>query len=276
MCRAAVVAGAGVVLLGPAVGVASAAGGAGAGVRPAAGARAVFVAAWGRAREVPGIGRLNTGGGAAITAVSCPSAGNCSAGGYYTPAAEPGYASAQVFVVSEVHGIWGRAREVPGTAALNWAGGATVNSVSCASAGNCTAGGYLNADSGADQAFVASEVHGTWGRARAIPGGARGREGSFVTSVSCAAAGNCSAGGTYTDSSGHSQAFVVNQVHGTWGQARQVPGTAVLDQSGYAAVTAVSCAPAGTCSAGGLYNDSSGQEAFIVNKGPGSNPSQDK
>jgi D-alanine-D-alanine ligase-like ATP-grasp enzyme len=448
MCRAAVVAGAGVVLLGPAVGVASAAGGAGAGVRPAAGARAVFVAAWGRAREVPGIGRLNTGGGAAITAVSCPSAGNCSAGGYYTPAAEPGYASAQVFVVSEVHGIWGRAREVPGTAALNWAGGATVNSVSCASAGNCTAGGYLNADSGADQAFVASEVHGTWGRARAIPGGARGREGSFVTSVSCAAAGNCSAGGTYTvnfsyaqafvvsevhgtwgraeevpgtaalnhgnayvysvscaaagncsaggqyddnsggvqgfvasqvhgtwgrarevpgtaalnqgggavinsvscasagdcsaggvyrdrsrraqafvvtqvhgtwgkaeevpgaaalnqggyaggpgaqvtsvscaaagncsaggtytDSSGHSQAFVVNQVHGIWGQARQVPGTAVLDQSGYAAVTAVSCAPAGTCSAGGLYNDSSGQEAFIVNKGPGSNPSQDK
>jgi D-alanine-D-alanine ligase-like ATP-grasp enzyme len=393
MCRAAVVAGAGVVLLGPAVGVASAAGGAGAGVRPAAGARAVFVAAWGRAREVPGIGRLNTGGGAAITAVSCPSAGNCSAGGYYTPAAEPGYASAQVFVVSEVHGIWGRAREVPGTAALNWAGGATVNSVSCASAGNCTAGGYLNADSGADQAFVASEVHGTWGRARAIPGGARGREGSFVTSVSCAAAGNCSAGGTYTvnfsyaqafvvsevhgtwgraeevpgtaalnqgggavinsvscasagdcsaggvyrdrsrraqafvvtqvhgtwgkaeevpgaaalnqggyaggpgaqvtsvscaaagncsaggtytDSSGHSQGFVVNQVHGIWGQARQVPGTAVLDQSGYAAVTAVSCAPAGTCSAGGLYNDSSGQEAFIVNKGPGSNPSQDK
>jgi D-alanine-D-alanine ligase-like ATP-grasp enzyme len=266
MCRAAVVAGAGVVLLGPAVGVASAAGGAGAGVRPAAGARAVFVAAWGRAREVPGIGRLNTGGGAAITAVSCPSAGNCSAGGYYTPAAEPGYASAQVFVVSEVHGIWGRAREVPGTAALNWAGGATVNSVSCASAGNCTAGGYLNADSGADQAFVASEVHGTWGRARAIPGGARGREGSFVTSVSCAAAGNCSAGGTYTVNFSYAQAFVVSEVHGTWGRAEEVPGTAALNH-GNAYVYSVSCAAAGNCSAGGQYDDNSGGvQGFVASQ----------
>jgi D-alanine-D-alanine ligase-like ATP-grasp enzyme len=266
MCRAAVVAGAGVVLLGPAVGVASAAGGAGAGVRPAAGARAVFVAAWGRAREVPGIGRLNTGGGAAITAVSCPSAGNCSAGGYYTPAAEPGYASAQVFVVSEVHGIWGRAREVPGTAALNWAGGATVNSVSCASAGNCTAGGYLNADSGADQAFVASEVHGTWGRARAIPGGARGREGSFVTSVSCAAAGNCSAGGTYTVNFSYAQAFVVSEVHGTWGRAEEVPGTAALNH-GNAYVYSVSCAAEGNCSAGGQYDDNSGGvQGFVASQ----------
>jgi hypothetical protein len=213
MCRAAVVAGAGVVMLGPAVGVASAAGGAGAGVRPAGGAWAVFGAAWGRAREVPGTGRLNTGGWAAITAVSCSSAGNCSAGGYYTPAAEPGYASTQVFVVSEVNGTWGRAREVPGTAALNWAGGARVNSVSCASPGNCSAGGYLNGDSGADQGFVVSEVHGTWGKARQVPGTAALNTGgeATLTSVSCAPAGTCSAGGLYTDNSGRRQAFVVNK-----------------------------------------------------------------
>src|SRR6516162_9675591 len=37
-------------------------------------------------------------------------------------------------------GTWGRAREVPGTAALNHVY-AQVNSVSCASAGNCAAGG---------------------------------------------------------------------------------------------------------------------------------------
>jgi len=32
-----------------------------------------------------------------------------------------------------------------------------------------------------------------------------------VTSVSCRPAGRCAAGGTYTDASGHTQAFVVNQ-----------------------------------------------------------------
>jgi hypothetical protein len=32
-----------------------------------------------------------------------------------------------------------------------------------------------------------------------------------VKSVSCAPAGNCAAGGFYTDRSGHSQAFVVSQ-----------------------------------------------------------------
>jgi hypothetical protein len=32
-----------------------------------------------------------------------------------------------------------------------------------------------------------------------------------VSSVSCASAGNCSAGGFYKDSSGHQQAFVVSQ-----------------------------------------------------------------
>jgi hypothetical protein len=33
----------------------------------------------------------------------------------------------------------------------------------------------------------------------------------MVLSLSCASAGTCSAGGQYTDSSGHSQAVVVSQ-----------------------------------------------------------------
>jgi hypothetical protein len=39
-------------------------------------------------------------------------------------------------------GTWGTAQEVPGTAALNIGGAAQVNSVSCGSAGNCSAGGF--------------------------------------------------------------------------------------------------------------------------------------
>ncbi|HEY2080324.1 MAG TPA: hypothetical protein VGH53_28690, partial [Streptosporangiaceae bacterium] len=36
---------------------------------------------------------------------------------------------------------WGKAQEVPGTAALNTGHRAGISSVSCASAGNCSAGG---------------------------------------------------------------------------------------------------------------------------------------
>ena len=52
---------------------------------------------------------------------------------------------------------WPNAGEVPGTAALNTGGYAEVNSVSCASAGNCSAGGYYNDSSGNRQAFVISQ-----------------------------------------------------------------------------------------------------------------------
>jgi hypothetical protein len=94
--------------------------------------------AWGNAEEVPGTAALNQGGNAFITSVSCGSAGNCGAGGYYRDSS----GHFQAFVVSQVNGTWHTAIEVPGTAALNQGGNAEIASVSCASAGNCGAGGY--------------------------------------------------------------------------------------------------------------------------------------
>src|SRR5215472_5207950 len=125
MRRAAVVAGAMVVLLGPVAGLASA--GAVATTRLAPGPDRSG-GTWGEAIEVPGTAALNTGGYAAFGSVSCASAGNCSAGGDYI-----GSSGQQVFVVSQVDGTWGKAIEVPGTAALNTGGHAVIASVSCAS-----------------------------------------------------------------------------------------------------------------------------------------------
>src|SRR5215470_296411 len=108
----------------------------------AGGARALSGRAWGAAEEVPGTAALNAGGNAGVNSVSCPSAGNCSAGGWY--AVSPGLH--QTFVVSQVHGAWGTAAEVPGSAALNAGGFALINAVSCTSAGDCSAAGqYLDA-----------------------------------------------------------------------------------------------------------------------------------
>src|SRR5689334_2618782 len=87
-----------------------------AGTRAAAGARAAASGGtWGIAKEVPGAAALNKGGFAQLLSVSCGRAGSCSAGGSYTDASGHG----QAFVAVEARGIWGRAEEVPGTAALN-------------------------------------------------------------------------------------------------------------------------------------------------------------
>jgi len=63
------------------------------------------------------------------------------------------------------------------------------------------------------QAFVISEVNGTWGDAIEAPGSAALNTGdnANVTSVSCPHTGSCAAGGSYFDSSFHSQAFVISQ-----------------------------------------------------------------
>src|SRR5258707_9868929 len=80
-----------------------------------------------------------------------------------------GSGNVQAFVVSERHGLWGRAIEVPGSAALNKGGFANPMSVSCASAGNCAAGGVYTHGSGNEQAFVVSGLHSLWGRANEVP-----------------------------------------------------------------------------------------------------------
>jgi hypothetical protein len=88
-----------------------------------------------------------------------------------------------------------------------------ITSLSCAPPGNCSAGGLYGDTSGHEHAFVASEVAGTWQAAVEVPGTAGLNAGGHaqVNSVSCGSAGNCRAGGVYTDSSGHGQGFTANK-----------------------------------------------------------------
>src|SRR5580698_2050285 len=272
---------------------------------------------WGTAIEVPRLATLNTGGNAQVTSLSCASAGNCAAGGFYSSDGDQ-----QAFVVSEKNGSWGKAIEVPGSAALNTGMSAGVGSVSCASAGNCAVAGTYRAN--APEAFFVSEKNGSWGKAIEVPGSAAFGV-ATVASVSCASAGNCAAagfsgsitndapsgplvvsekngtwgnaievpglaalnvggnanvesvscgqarycaaGGTYRDGAGHQQAFVVSDINGAWGTAIEVPGSAALNTGGSAQVTSVSCASARYCAAGGYYMTSSGDdEAFVVSR----------
>jgi hypothetical protein len=174
-------------------------------------------------------------------------------------------------VAVEAGGRWQAAEEAPGTAALNYGGGAAMASVSCASAGDCSAGGSYRDRSGHQQAFVAVEAGGRWQAADEVPGTAGLNRGgnAYVESVSCAPAGYCSAGGSYADGSGHQQAFVAVEAGGRWQLAEEVPGITALNLGGTALIESVSCASAGTCSAGGDYLHGSRVEAFVVNETAG-------
>ena len=216
--------------------------------------------------------------------MSCASAGNCSAGGYYWNPT-----TSQAFVVSQVHGTWGNAMEVPGTAALNRGGDAVGQlgvvrfggqlqrrrvlhrrsgarpgvrgqpgerhlgqrrarcparppstpavmprsiSVSCASAGNCSAGGRYT-----DSLRPLPGVRGQPGERRLGQRRARCPAPPRSTRAGCARSTRCRAprrataapAGTTRTPPATRQAFVVSQVNGTWGNAKQVPGTAALN-----------------------------------------------
>jgi hypothetical protein len=216
---------------------------------------------WGRAIQVPGLAALNGYGDAQVNSVSCGAAGSCAAGGSY------GGGGLQAFVAVERNGVWGRAIEVPGLAALSSLGFAQVTSVSCGAAGSCAAGGYYVDRHNDWQGLVALERNGRWGRASYVPGLAALNKGGTarVTSVSCAPAGGCVAGGYYVDRHRNDQGFVAVERNGRWGRASYVPGLPALDKGGSAGVSAVSCGPEGGCAAGGAYTDRRGhQQAFAV------------
>jgi hypothetical protein len=213
-----------------------------------------------RAENLPGLAALNHGR-AQVNALSCPSAGDCALGGYYTDST----GHSQAFLASQAGGRWARATEVPGTAELNIGDSAQLMALSCASAGNCVAGGYY-ASSHGQQGFLIAENRGTWDRARPVPGLAALNSGGLasVTALSCASAGNCAAAGSYVSGS-HMPAFVVTETHGRWGTAQPVTGPSALPNRGVV-VLAISCTSTGNCTAGGTARAGSGSTLFAVSE----------
>jgi len=211
---------------------------------------------WGSAMAVPGIAALSKGQGSALGTVSCPAAGDCTAGGSYTSGYYPDGHDAKTtgFVISEVNGSWETAQDVPGLAALDTGGGAGVAAVSCAAPGDCGAGGsYQVASSGPgcckSMAFVVSQVKGAWGTAQRIAGSAG------IGGVSCAAPGDCAAVGG---------GLVVSQSGGAWGQAQELAPAG--SPFGKANLVVVSCGAPGDCTAGGI-GDKEARALLATEKG---------
>jgi hypothetical protein len=154
---------------------------------------------WSAPVILPGITALSKRNDATLDALTCPTPGNCVAGGsYYRPVGNAlGEPYQEAFVASEVNGRWSPAAEVPAIARLTAGGLAQVLTISCASAGDCAVGGSYQDGAGDTVTFVANQVRGRWGAALPVPGtgGAGGAGGSWVTSLTCTAAATCVAAG---------------------------------------------------------------------------------
>ena len=157
---------------------------------------------WGPMREVAD--SLNKGESAQVNQVSCGvspklvSIITCAAVGFYTTSTGLG----QAFTATMANGKGGFAQ---------------LNSVSCPTAGNCSAGGSYAPSNTSTQPFVVTEKNGTWGKATAVPGSATLNTGKdmFVTEVSCASPGKCSATGDFHTSKHSQGVWVASQKGGT-------------------------------------------------------------
>jgi hypothetical protein len=142
---------------------------------------------------------------------------------------------------------------------------ATLDAVSCSSATRCTAVGSYEDDNGYDYGLVDTLSGGTWtAMAAPLPGNA-GTDGdgygdAFLNAVSCPSATSCAAVGSYEDNGDYMMALVDTLAGSAWsgGEAPLPAGAGGDGSDGYATLYAVSCPTAGTCAAGGRYEDTNG------------------
>ncbi|MGH2860387.1 MAG: hypothetical protein ACRDLT_02655 [Solirubrobacteraceae bacterium] len=202
--------------------------------------------------------KLSDGGG--LADISCAAPGDCTAVGRYTDAHRTDHG----VVFSEVHGHWstGVPLRLPVNAIRSpKPKSSTVDllvlaGVSCSSVGNCLAVGNYETNAEVWEAMIVVERDGHWLRAITAPlpaGAPIAGQNAVLLSVTCNAAGQCSAAGEYVDSSGHQQSLLVSGSGENWSAAPTPapPNDANSDPNILPA--SIACASGGECAAVGTY-----------------------
>jgi hypothetical protein len=195
-----------------------------------------------------------------LTSVSCASAGNCTAVGIYRAT---GSTAMQGLLLTQTSGIWAKGVQASLPGGPEPDADFELNSVSCASAGNCTAVGDVSFGTTTGGVFV-TQTSGVWADVEpAIP--PVSFEVTNLSSVSCASAGNCTAvGEAFNGNGGGSMDQLFTQSSGAW--APGVGAVLPADAATNPIVTSpsVSCASAGNCTAVGDYKDGSGTSQGVL------------
>ena len=164
-----------------------------------------------------------------VKSVSCPSSGNCTAVGEYID--DSGIL--QGLMLTETAGVWGTGVESILPANASATEDVYLNSVSCASPGNCSAVGHYNDHGEYGDGLLLTEQAGVWEPGIEAPAPNAAPYGVELAAVSCASAGNCAAVGT----------LVLNETAGVWSNGS--------DAALFGELRSVSCAAPGSCSAAG-------------------------
>lgn len=223
---------------------------------------------WGFPTELPDFTTLSSQDASAISAVSCTSATACVGVGTYLVNST---SIAQPITYSETNGVWAVPIEAPGAASINPSGIALVTSLECPSGTTCVVGGAVATLTTPESLvpFLIEDNNGVWGSVQAVPGAAalsRIADAALI-SLSCGAVGDCVAGGFYYDVTGGSQAFVVSEVGGVWGNATQLFATQLLGSGLSNTLNDIDCPSAGNCAAVGGFADSANvSQPFVVDE----------
>jgi hypothetical protein len=214
---------------------------------------------WGHAKKVDGVASLLRGGNSSISAVSCTSVGECSAGGLIIGnSASAMKTGMKVFTVDEVDGVWGKAHSVKGMPTTDM----QAPVIRCSRSGFCV--GYSNPSllsiEPPSAPYVFDEVNGAWSRAQIVPGLSKlpgykdaPYASKHIASFSCSADGSCAIVGTYESSLtpvNRWTAFTDEFEYGAWQDAATVT-TNIVASKASSFMDSVGCDPNGDCVAAG-------------------------
>ncbi len=164
---------------------------------------------------------------------------------------------------------WAPGAVVPPPVSAGAQPGVVVTSMSCPSAGNCSAVGSYTDSSGHTQGVLATESGGHWttsSAAKLPPNIDAVNPDVSLTSVACVSAGNCTAVGSFLDINGLTQGLLLTEASGIWGTGREVVHPIGVSVSGNPQIdlTSVSCATATNCLVVGTYSDSWGRPQGLL------------
>jgi hypothetical protein len=118
-------------------------------------------------------------------------------------------------------------------------------------------------------AIPAAATLPAWNDAKsvALPSGAKGIPDGFLPTLTCVSAGNCEAGGSYTDANNRVEGLILTESNGVWTAPTSLkpPAGAAADPG--VTIYTLSCGAVGDCGAAGSYEDSAGDTlAFYANE----------
>lgn len=209
----------------------------------------------------------------ALNDVSCSSAQNCVAVGDYHDENN----AEQGLIETETAGNWTASEADLANLSTPSDPQVELESVSCPVDGSCSVVGIYLDSGNSYEGLLVAETAGAWQPATeaTLPDNAStdnspgnpAQYDLYLNSVSCAAAGSCTAVGSYDATSADDvEALTLSETGGAWADAPETAAPADAASDPNDALDSVACLSAGNCVAAGTYETTSGDNATLIDQ----------